>query len=225
MLDGFQSINLFSTNVPDMLVNILVAFICGMFIAWLYKITYKGPGYSVSFVNSIVLLSMITSVVIMVIGNNLARAFGLVGAMSIIRFRTAVKETQDIVYIFFGLAIGMAAGVGYHKIAFAGSLIIGAVVFAMSKSNATGIRKEEYLLQFSYSSKNGDDVPPYLDILKKYCTKYSLINIKSIAEGSQVEVSYYIKLKDINDSNILTKSLSSVSGVEYVNLYFDEEQF
>ena len=87
----------------------------------------------------------------MVIGNNLARAFGLVGALSIIRFRTAIKDTVDIVYIFLGLAIGMAAGVGYHKAAIAGTVMIGLILILFSKSNFRYFRSNQYILQFSYS--------------------------------------------------------------------------
>ena len=106
MLNAIQGANLFPITATDIVLNIAVALMCGLAIAWLYRNTYRGPGYSIAFVNSIVYLTMITAVVILAIGSNLARAFGLVGAMSIIRFRTAVKETQDIVYIFFSLAVG-----------------------------------------------------------------------------------------------------------------------
>jgi hypothetical protein len=88
-----------------------VALFAGLILTCLYRITYKGAGYTAGFVGSIILLTLITALVIMVIGNNLARAFGLVGAMSIIRFRTAVKDVMDIVFIFFALAVGMASGV------------------------------------------------------------------------------------------------------------------
>ena len=78
--------------------------------------------------SSLVTLAMITAVVIMAIGNNLARAFGLVGAMSIIRFRTAVKDTQDLVFIFLALAMGSAAGVGFHRLAVVATLVVGATL-------------------------------------------------------------------------------------------------
>lgn len=107
MFDDFSAILQYSLSTSEIIENILVALICAIFISIFYKKTYNGPGYLVSFANALILLSLITSIVIMIIGNNLARAFGLVGAMSIIRFRTAVKETHDIVYIFFALTIGM----------------------------------------------------------------------------------------------------------------------
>ena len=96
----YQNLAVFPTATADVLANLLVAFVCGLMMSIIYRITYRGPSYSVTFVNSLVLLSIISAIVIMVIGNNIARAFGLVGAMSIIRFRTAVRDTMDLVFIF-----------------------------------------------------------------------------------------------------------------------------
>jgi len=224
VFDDLQQLNLFPTSATDIIVNILVALLCGLFIAKLYRHTYKGPGYSVNFVNSIVLLAMITAVVIMVIGNNLARAFGLVGAMSIIRFRTAVKETQDIVYIFFGLSVGLAAGVGYHKIAFIGTLFIGSILYVLSKSNTGVPRQKEYLLQFS-TSANGAEIPPYLAVLKTYCKRHKVINMKSVGDQDILELSYYVRFKDEQKSDEFLRELKSIHEVDHINLFFDEERF
>ena len=87
MLESLTSVNVFSPSLTDIVGNILISLICSFIVSLIYRFTYKGPGYTESFVHSIVFLSVITSLVIMVIGNNLARAFGLVGALSIIRFR------------------------------------------------------------------------------------------------------------------------------------------
>ena len=125
MFNELQSLNLYSPSFIEMVSPVLAALICGAAISWLYKATYQGPGFSQNFSSSIILLPMITALVIMIIGNNLARAFGLVGALSIIRFRTALKEPLDIVYVFFALAVGMAAGIGSYMIAFTGTLVIG----------------------------------------------------------------------------------------------------
>ena len=122
-----QSLMDMNIRTGDVLLNLLVAFLCGLVIAQTYKLTFGGASYSKSISNSLVVLAMITTVVIIVIGNNLARAFGLVGAMSIIRFRTAVKDPMDIVFIFFSLAIGLAAGVGLAQIAIVGPFVWGAV--------------------------------------------------------------------------------------------------
>ncbi len=225
MFEELQSIVSFPTKTGlGIVMNILVAFICGYLISWVYRRSYQGPGYSISFVNGLVLLSMITAIVITVIGNNLARAFGLVGAMSIIRFRTAVKNIQDIIYLFFALAMGMAAGVGLYSIAFIGTFFVGGAIYLFSKSTLSMPRKEEYLLQFNFLSSN-DKKPPYQAVLDKYCKKHTIINVKSISEEDLLELSYYVKLKDIDKSQNFTKDLRKSSGVQYVNLFFDEEQF
>ncbi len=224
MLDGLQNVNLFPTTGPQIIANVTVALICGFLISWLYRHTYRGPGYSPTFVNSLVLLSMITSVVIMVVGNNLARAFGLVGAMSIIRFRTAIKNTQDIVYVFFALAIGMAAGVGLYKVAITGTLFIGLVLYIVTKSKISTPEREEYLLQF-YAEPAGTDTPSYQSIFDKHCKRYKIINVKSTGEGSLLELSYYIRLKDKEKNQDFVKDLRQTTGIQYVNLFFDEDQF
>lgn len=224
MFDDLKGFNLFPTTVADIIVNILVALACSLFIAWLYRRTQSGPGYSSNFASSIVLLSMITALVIMVIGNNLARAFGLVGAMSIIRFRTAVKETRDIVFIFFGLSVGMASGVGYHQLAVLGTLVIGGIVYIMSKSNVTAPGRREYLLQFYYTP-NGDPSPPYVSVMNKFCRQHKVINVKSAGQADVLELAYYVQLKDQDRSNEFVTELKAVHDLRGVNLFFDEEKF
>lgn len=223
MLENLQSINVFAPTISEIIINILISLACSFFITFIYRISYKGPGYSDSFVNSIIFLSLITTLVIMVIGNNLARAFGLVGAMSIIRFRTAIKETLDIVYIFFGLAIGMAAGVGYHRLAVVGALFIGAILFLFSKTNLFTLRKEQYLLQFSFSL-NEAKAAQYLEIFDNFCSRYDIINIKSIEDSALAEYAYYVSFKKKSNANRFVEELKNVTGIKNINLFFDEEK-
>lgn len=224
MLSNLQNANLFPITALEIFANIGVALLCGLAIAWLYRHTYRGPGYSVAFVNALVFLTMITAVMILAIGSNLARAFGLVGAMSIIRFRTAVKETQDIVYIFFVLAVGMAAGGGYHKIAILATVVVGAIIYVMSKSAPFASRRTEYLLQFAYAG-NGDGAPAFVPILHKFCRSHQVINTRSMgADGESLEISYYVRLKDQSADSDLVRELRHASGVTRVNLYCDEEE-
>jgi uncharacterized membrane protein YhiD involved in acid resistance len=209
----------------QIMLNICVALICGLGISFLYRRTYRGPGYSVAFVNSIVLLTMITSLVIMTIGSNVARAFGLVGAMSIIRFRTAVKDTQDIVYIFFALAVGMAAGGGYYNVAFMGTACVGVVIYLSTWATGAALHKQEYLLQVAYET-NGDGTPAYVNLMRQFCRTHHVINTQSLGEdGTRIEVSYYVKLKDKAAGDKFVRELRQAKGVRHVSLYFDEEQF
>ena len=196
--------------------------ICGLFISYLYRWTYTGTSYSISYVHSLVAFAMITTIVIMVIGNNLARAFGLVGSMAIIRFRLAIKDTQDIVFIFFTLAVGMAAGVGLYMIAISGTIFIGIIILLLSKTNYASPHKREYLLQFQFSSDNNDDAP-YIAIFEKYCKTFKLVNIKSIGETDIMVLSYYIKLKKKEMGKEFIREIGHIEGVSNINFFFDEE--
>ncbi|MCD4698174.1 MAG: DUF4956 domain-containing protein [Bacteroidales bacterium] len=221
MFDEFQNIDLFPVNIFDVFGNLLVALICGIVIALVYRFIYRGPSYSVTYVNSLVLLTLITSIVILVIGNNLARAFGLVGAMSIIRFRTAVRDVQDIVFIFFALSVGMAAGVGLHAIALSSTIIISMVAIVLVTFNFGAPRKQEYLLQVAYLADPQNE-PRIRGVLKKYCRSYKMVNLKNIGE-EQVEAFYQVVYKRNRKSGELLQELKSMEDVSNVNLFFDQD--
>jgi uncharacterized membrane protein YhiD involved in acid resistance len=226
LFQDWQSI--LSSTIGQAIANMTVALACGFLISLLYRWTYRGPNYSIKLINSIPPLSMITAVVIMVIGNNLARAFGLVGALSIIRFRTAIKDMQDIVFIFFSLAVGMAAGVGLHPVAITGTIFIGASTLILSKIHYASLDRREFLLQFRFTSSftsSGEQEAPYLPILGEYCKQHKLINVRSLRNGDVLELSYYVNLKAKDRSEEFVRRLGRVQDVSHANLFFDEEQF
>lgn len=220
----FQDIFVFTITVWDVLANMLVALLCGIIIALLYRYTYRGLNYSSSFTISLIMLTMITAIVIMVIGNNLARAFGMVGAMSIIRFRTAVKDASDIMFIFFSLSIGLAAGVKLYAIAIVGTLVVSLVYLVIMKFNFALPQNREYLVQIVANNTALPD-NPFGEIFKKHCRHHKLVNVKTIGEedSEEVEFSYYLGLRDIEKGKALINSLKQISGVKYVNLFFDED--
>jgi len=225
MLTEFENIFNLSLTTGTVIENLLAALICSLIIAVFYRFTYRGPGFSVSFIHSLVILALITSIVIMVIGNNLARAFGLVGAMSIIRFRTPVKEPLDIIYIFFSLSIGMAAGVGLYQLAFWGTLFVGAVLIVLTRTNFLSVKKGKYLLQFDYLSEQKFDEPLYILVLKKFCKRFDLMNIKTLEVENKNQLSYYVDLRDKNLNNEFINEMRAVSGVSNITLFFDDESF
>jgi len=213
----------FTTIAIDQLIaNLIMALICGFIISVIYRWTYRGPHYSTSYVHAIVVLSMVTALVIMVIGNNLARAFGLVGAMSIIRFRTAVKDTQDIVIIFFALAAGMAAGVGLKALALLGTIIIGSVIVLLFRFNYAKPHKREILLQFTGKITNGEH--PYLDVIDKYCRSSRMINTQAIGDEGLYEISFHVKLKDENKRMDFIREMNRRSELSNVRLFYDDDQ-
>ncbi|NLN95683.1 MAG: DUF4956 domain-containing protein [Bacteroidales bacterium] len=224
MVNDFYNVFVFSISTVEVIANVLVSLVCGIIIALIYKYTYKGLNYSASFTISLILLTMITTIVIMVIGNNLARAFGMVGAMSIIRFRTAVKDAADIMFIFFSLSIGLAAGVKLYSIAFIGTLVVGGVYILLSKFSFVLPRSREFLLQITaFTGDLADN--PFVEEFKRYCRKYKLVNVKTLGEMENeiMEFSYYINLKNESKGKNLVGDIKRMHGVKSVNLFFDED--
>lgn len=224
MMNEISNIFINTINPAQFIFNLFVAFAAGFIISTIYRMSGKGPNYSINYLNSLIILSMITCVIIMIIGNNLARAFGLVGAMSIIRFRTAVKDILDIIFIFFALAVGMAAGVNLHFVAIGSALIIGIVLLILTKIDFIYPKRKEILVQFSYET-NGSDEKPYIQLFNKFCRNFELINVKSLGENDLLEISYYVHLKKKDSAEIFIRELKNIAGINYTNLLFDEERF
>lgn len=222
MLQEFGNTLFTSIAIEQLVANLIMAFLCGFIISIIYRWTYRGPHYSTSYVHAIIVLSMVTALVIMVIGNNLARAFGLVGAMSIIRFRTAVKDTQDIVIIFFALAAGMAAGVGLKALALLGTILIGGVIVFLYKINYAKPHKREILLQFTGKITNGEH--PYLDVIDKYCRSSRMINTQAIGNKGLYEISFHVKLKDDGKRMDFMKEMNRTPELSNVRLFYDDDQ-
>ncbi len=223
MATDFADIFTLSITLRDVLMNLLVALFCGTIISLLYRYTYKGLNYSASFAVSMIMLTMITSVVIMVIGNNLARAFGMVGAMSIIRFRTAVKDATDIMFIFFALSIGLAAGVQMYTVAIFGTLFISFIFLIINQFDFGLARKREYLLQILMSAKDisGESIE---ETIRKHSSRHKMVNMKALGEeGSELmELSFHVFLKSEAQGNKMIRELKTNANVKSVNLFFDE---
>ena len=222
MFQDFQNILVTSLSLSQVFGSITVALLCGLFLSFIYRWSYTGTSYSTSYARSLVAFAMITTIVIMIIGNNLARAFGLVGSMSIIRFRMAIKDTQDIVFIFFSLAVGMAAGVGLYMIAITVTIFISVVILLLSKSGYASPHKREYLLQFHFASDD-DEATPYVSVLNKYCKKFKLVNIKSLENANIMVLSYYITLKKKETGKEFIYQIGRIEGITNINFFFDEE--
>jgi hypothetical protein len=217
-----QTINLFPVTAADVITDLLAALVCGVVLSLIYRATYRGPSYSVSYVNALVLLTVISALVILVIGNNLARAFGLVGAMSIIRFRTAVRDTMDMVFIFLALAIGMACGVGLQMVALLGTLIAGIIVIGLTFTHFSAPRRRFHLLQVAYDGLRTDSKD--LDrVFAKYCRSVKLVSLRNTGDGQDLEAHYHILLNRRTPAEQLTKQLNEMPAVRQVQVFFDED--
>lgn len=225
MLNEFQDITLFrAVTGADIFSSLIVALACGVAIAWIYRWTYRGTSYAPSFVRSMVVLPMVTALVMLVIGSNLARAFGLVGAMSIIRFRTAVKDTHDIVFIFFTLAVGLAAGVGMHAAAWIGTLVIGVTVLGTTGFGFGHVQRNAMLLEFAYDAAGAPSTPIYQAVLDKHCRGSSVLSVRQPTEGEELLVTMHTRLKRTAGASELVAELRALDRVSRVSLYYDDEE-
>ena len=200
----------------EIVINLILSFIFGITISLVYKHTHKGLSYSQSFMITNVFVSVIVCMVIMIIGNNLARAFALVGALSIIRFRTVVKDTKDTAYIFWSLASGMATGTGSYFLAVAGNVILSLIAFILYKTNYGSIVKSEFILQFRIKSGDKKISEEYNKVLSKYTKSQILLSSESSDDKKSIKVSLDIIMKDDLDQNSLTEEISSINGLSEV---------
>ena len=200
----------------EIVINLLLSFIFGLIISLVYKFTHKGLSYSQSFMITNVFVSVIVCMVIMIIGNNLARAFALVGALSIIRFRTVVKDTKDTAYIFWSLASGMATGTGSYFLALAGNIILSLIAYILFKTNYGSIVKSEFILQFRIQSGDKNISEKYNKILSKYTKTQTLLSSESADDKKSIKVSLDIIMKNDLNQNNLVEEISSLDGLSEV---------
>ncbi len=197
--------------------NLLLSCILGIIISTIYKITHKGLSYSQSFMLTIVFVTVVVCMVMMVIGNNLARAFALVGALSIIRFRTVIKDTKDTSYVFFGLAAGMAAGTSSYFLAVIGVIIISLLSIFLYKTNYGSIYKSEIILRFRADTNIKAAV--YNKILNKYSISSNILHIEPSSEKKSSNIITFdlVLKKNINLEN-LSSDLQKVKGLSEIKL-------
>lgn len=199
----------------EILLNLLLAFILGMIISYVYKITHKGLSYSQSFILTVVFVTIIVSMVIMVIENNLARAFALVGALSIIRFRTVVKDTKDTAFIFLGLAAGLACGTSNYFIAISGTSIISLIIFVLHVTNYGTLYKSEFILRYVTKKEFAKE---YASLLEKFTKSSSLLHLEPTGDREKIRVSIDVVLKKDSSAETLVSELNKMESITDITL-------
>lgn len=185
---------------------ILVSFACSIIISLTYRATHRTPGYSQAFVHTLALISVVTSVIMVVIGSNIARAFSLVGAMSIIRFRNAVKETRDVGFLFLGIATGMASGTRFYSLALMSAGLICMLLILMERLDfARPSRRPDGLLRVQLPI--GSEPETTLGtVLEELFESYSLVTVETVKKGLALEAVYSVTPKaELLSSQIMDK--------------------
>lgn len=190
----------------DMALAMIVSFVIGMFIFYVYKKTYSGVMYSSSFGVTLIALSMITNLIILAVTSNIVLSLGMVGALSIVRFRTAIKEPSDIAFLFWSISVGIVTAAGLIPLALMGSILIGFMLIIFSKNSED---HQPYILIVHFEDQIAEENAS--QYVKESVKSYS-IKSKSITEGN-IEVNYEVRLSNADTTFI--NSLAKVPGVTY----------
>lgn len=196
--------NITSVSILDMALALVLAFGLGLFIFFVYKKTYQGVMYSSSFGTTLIALTMITTVVILAVTSNVVLSLGMVGALSIVRFRTAIKEPLDIAFLFWSIAVGIVLAAGMIPLAVIGSVVIGLIllVFVNRKQHSS-----PYIAVLSCADTEAEKAAvEYLQSKTEKC----VVKSKTASKGA-VELNLDVRLKD--DSTDFINELADMQGV------------
>ena len=199
-----------SVSVLDVFIALALAFVIGLFIMQVYKKTFKGVMYSESFGISLIALSLITTLIILAVTSNVVLSLGMVGALSIVRFRSAIKEPIDIAYLFWAISAGIVIGAGLIPLAIMGSIFIGIVMVLFVNRKTTN---NPYILVINCENDNSEN--DALKLLSKNVQKYN-VKSKTVSPVNGIEMTVEIGLK--KNTTGFVNEISKVSGVSNVVL-------
>lgn len=207
--------DVFSTG--DVVFTIILSFLLSLIIAWVYQLTYKGVSYTQSYVHTLIMMCMVIAIIMLIIGSNIARAFALVGALSIVRFRNAIKDTRDVGYIFFAMGIGMATGTRFYLLATVSTFIICFILWGMTTLNMFAKDVREQILKIRIPGDMRYDTL-FEQVFNRYLKDFNLIAVETVQAGTQMELVYGIELKRQADAQAFIEELRKLNDNNKVAL-------
>ncbi|ODP29296.1 hypothetical protein PTI45_01305 [Paenibacillus nuruki] len=201
VLESFTS----DISITHILLSMGIAFLVGLFIYFLYKRVFSGVLYSKSFNISLIGMTLVTSMVIIAINSNLILSLGMVGALSIVRFRTPIKDPTDLIFLFWAAAAGIVTGAGFYTLAITGSVIVGLVMFLFIKGSSF---ETPYLLVVN---AQGDDAEKQVNSKLNALVKRHTVRQKTIT-ADNIELTLEVRLK--NNEPTFVNEISKITGVK-----------
>jgi len=222
MLDQFF-MQQFTTaiDITAVIVSLLTAFALGLLIALSYHMTHRDLFTKRGFAVTLVIFPAVVTLIIMLIGDNVARAFSLAGAFSIIRFRSIAGEPMDMAYTFSVLGVGMACGMGYFGYAAVFSILISAIFLVAHFGGRIANRKIEMMLKITVP-ENMDFSESFDDVLDAYTEKYKLLKVKTADFGTVFEITYRVILREDTDQKEFIDKLRCLNGNMNITLNMGE---
>jgi len=209
--DFLQNTDFFTADlsVTSIAYTLLFSFALGLFIFFIYRVSYKGVMYSKTFNVSLIAMSMITSSIILAISSNIILSLGMVGALSIVRFRTAIKDPIDIAYLFWAIGMGIVSGAGLWKLALISAVVIGVILFVFSKISDV---KTPYLLVISYQTEETNDL--VFQLIESEANRYRLKS--KVFTGGNYELT--VEIRERNKTASLVNKIGGINNVQSVAL-------
>jgi uncharacterized membrane protein YhiD involved in acid resistance len=213
-----------TTNVTffDVATALFLSFALSLVIGWVYRATHKGVSYSQQYVHTLVMMGTIVSLIMLIIGSNVARAFALVGALSIIRFRNAMKETRDVGFIFLVMAVGMAVGTRFYLLAIFATAALSAFVLFMTRFSLFAKEITERVLRVRFpvdrDFETAFEVP-----FRAHLDEYRVISLETVRAGVLQEVVLSVVLKRNTTPTALLEALRAVNDNNKVTLVIGQQ--
>jgi len=210
-------------TAEQILLSLMLAFVLSQVLAWVYYLTHSGLSYSRSFVQSLILITVVVAMVMTVIGNNIITAVGLMGALAIIRFRNIIKDTRDIAFIFCALVIGMATGSQRHGTAIIGTVVLCLIALYLHLVSFGTRQPSNAFLRFSFKGHIHSG-HPVTNVLRRFCRRFTMISAQDSGFGSpMVEYAYQVTIRSVTKNEQMLSELGRIEGIENVSLTMQEQ--
>jgi hypothetical protein len=210
-------------NLQVVLLGLLLAFLCGQTVAWVYMATHSGLSYSRSFVSSLVVIPILVAMVMMVLSNNLVTAFGMLAVFAIVRFRYSLRDTLDTTYILTVLVVGMACGTQRFPIAVTGALLACAVMLYLWYTGFGARHRYDVIVNLHWS-REGAEIPDLVGMLDRHSLRTMCASQRSHEGYEGIDLSYRLLLRDPDRVSDLLTDLRNMNGVSRVTSLKSENE-
>jgi len=200
-----------------------LSFVLSVSIATVYRITHRGVSYSQSYAHTLIIICMVIAAIMIIVGSSIARAFSLVGAMSIIRFRNAIKETRDVGFIFLVMAIGMACGTRFYVLAAVATLVLCGVILLLYRANLFGKSNVSRILCVRLRADR-DHETALSPVFSRFIDESNLVSMESVNGGALQELVYSVVLKPKAEPRKLIESLRLANENQKVMLVVGQQE-
>ena len=201
--------------------SLLLAFGLAQAVAASYIWTFRGMSYSRTFVQAVALGSVVAAMLMLAINNSVAAGLGIAGSLAIIRFRTAMRDPRDMVFVFASMGAGIAAGLQAYAAAISGTLLFCLAAAALNFTEFGSQRQFDGLLRFRIALGDEDE-DPGVPVLKRHTRRFTLVTLREVAQGQAMEHAYQVRLPERHDQVKLVRALEAVAGVKDVSLLLQE---